>query len=873
MNKLLVSTSILAALGLAGCGGDTIEDLQAETEMETPLSRIVFDPGNGELNIPNDLLMLPSGDAVFDYTLNIPVANPNNFGDPQNALNTQDGWSTNYPFVLEVDVPSGVAIDESTLAAGIHIFEATLGLDINDPECLAIGIPSAGCKVGDKLVFGQDYVLTLLDRDTISVVPLRPLKAGQGHMLVMTKDLLDSSGKSVEGSTTWDLVKQDIDQLPLSTQEQLQLQGLVNTYVDALDGLFTRDELTYVQVFTTLSTEPVLSAIKQLHIAPFATLLQTDPQNAPAALPRITVTSVSESNNALEGLGALTPGLIDSAVAGAVASTPELAPLEPLIPAINFTSLTQCDGLLAASAGMFTTSTGQDFGSPVTNGGVDALAQGVSQGVLGQFGALCAATLYEGNINLPYFSAVPSDENPTAPLTEFWRAACDSGIVLNGLPPADTIEGLTLGPNAETCQQVGLNDIRINGEMVDKNRFITKFSPIPEAKGGIQNLDVQMTVPNPTLIAQLGLTAPAMPESGWPVVMLVHGITSKKEDMLAITGALSVAGFATVAIDQPVHNSRGFELEDGTLIDANGNSATDFLNLASLPTARDNSRQAVSDLLGLRLGLNAVVDATGTDTVMVNGSDVSLMGVSLGAITGGMATAIANDPLPEPLSALSSFYAIEAASLESPGGGQATFLLESPSFGPLIKGNLLASASPEFQQVLIDTFGTVDVNEQQLVAAVNGFLGALSGEQLAAVESVFTQFAFAAQTMTDPSDPINYFEKLADNSNVHMLTVVGDGSAENLPDQVIPPTTSLPTSGQLPLASFMGLETIVSSKAQVSPFDALVLFNQGVHGGSLNPIPNPASTAEMQMQVAAYLASKGQTLPITNEDVISTTGN
>lgn len=871
MKKLLVSTSILAALGLAGCGGDTIEDLQAETEVQTPSSRIVFDPGNGNLNIPNDLLMLPSGDSVFDYTLNIPVANPNDFSDPQNALNTQDGWSTNYPFVLEVDVPPGASIDASTLADGIHIFEATLGLDINDPECLAIGIPSAGCKVGDKLVFGQDYALTLLDRDTISVVPLRPLKGGQGHMLVMTKDLLDSSGKSVQGSTTWDLVKQDIDQFPLSSDSQLQLQGLVNTYVDALDGLFTRDELTYVQVFTTLSTEPVLSTIKQLHISPFATLLQTDPQNAAAALPRITVTSISESNNALEGLGALTQDLIDSTIAGAVATTPELAPLEPLLPVINFSSLTTCNGLLAASAGMFTTSTGQDLGSAGINGAVDALTQGVSEGVLGQFGALCAATLYEGNINLPYFSAIPTEENPTAPLTEFWRAACDSGIVLNALP--DNLENVSLGPNAETCQRVGLNDIRVNGEMVDKNRFITKFSPIPQVQGGIQSLDVQMTIPNPTLIGQLGLPAPAMPEAGWPVVILVHGITSKKEDMLAITGALSIAGFATVAIDQPVHNSRGFELEDGTLIDANGNSATDFLNLASLPTARDNSRQAVSDLLGVRLGLNAVVDATGTDTVMVNGTDVSLMGVSLGAITGGMATAIANDPLPEPLTALSSFYAIQAASLESPGGGQATFLLESPSFGPLIKGNLLAAASPEFQQVLIDTFGTLDVNEQQLVAAVNGFLGALSDEQLAAVNSVFTQFAFAAQTMTDSSDPINYFEKLADNSNVHMITVVGDGSAENLPDQVIPPTTALPTSGQLPLARFMGLETVVASKAQVSPFDALVLFNQGVHGGSLNPIPNPASTAEMQMQVAAYLASKGTLLPITNESVISTTGN
>ena len=35
----------------------------------------------------------------------------------------------------------------------------------------------------------------------------------------------------------------------------------------------------------------------------------------------------------------------------------------------------------------------------------------------------------------------------------------------------------------------------------------------------------------------LGLPATLVePEGGWPVVILQHGITSKKEDMLALTG-------------------------------------------------------------------------------------------------------------------------------------------------------------------------------------------------------------------------------------------------------------------------------------------------------------------------------------------------
>jgi Pla-1/cef family extracellular lipase len=255
MKKLLVSTSIIAALGLAGCGGnETISDIRESTPVTTPQSRIVFDPANGDLNIPNDLLMLPGDDGFFDYTLNIPVADPSDFSDPQNALNVLDGWSTNTPFTINVNVPSGVSLAGETLSSGIQIFEATLGLDQSDPDCAVISVPSAGCKVGDELVFNVDYTLRLLDSDTVSVIPLRPFDGGQGYVLVMTTDLLDTTGKSVQGSTTWDLVKQDIDTAPLATESQLSLQTLVNSHIDALEPVgYTRDELTYFGIYGTVN--------------------------------------------------------------------------------------------------------------------------------------------------------------------------------------------------------------------------------------------------------------------------------------------------------------------------------------------------------------------------------------------------------------------------------------------------------------------------------------------------------------------------------------------------------------------------------------------------------------------------------------------
>ena len=863
MNKLLISTSVLAALGLAGCGGgDTLEELRADAPAQTPFSRIVFDPANGNLNIPNDLLMLPGDDGFFDYTLNIPVDDPTNFGDPQNALNVLDGWSTTQPFVINVETPPNTQLDASTLSAGIHLYEATLGLNQQDPDCAAVPIPSAGCKVGDKLSFGVDYVLNLTDNNTVAVIPLKPLKPAQGYLLVMTDDLKDSSSKSVKGSTTWELVAQDIDTMPLASPSQLSLQTLINLHIDSLANAGVQtDNITYVSAFTTQSVSNVLDTVKQLMIAEFAGRAAAGDPTAGQALPAIVARDVDSGPNSMEALGLVSEALVAGAVQQGIAGLPpEAAELIPAINASDFTSFTTCSGLLVSAGG--------GFGSDIAE--VNVFASGVATGILGQVGQFCAASRYEGNISLPYYSGIPSAENPLAPVNTFWKAACDSGIVLANA--SSVLPSATPGPNAALCNQVGLADVRINGELLDRDRNLTKFNPVPQATGGNQGfetLDVQITVPNVQVAGALGF-AIAKPDAGWPVVMLAHGITSQKEDMLAVTGALSLAGFATVAIDQPIHGSRGFDLDGDGIDELNATtvSATHYLNLGVLPTGRDNLRQSVSDLLGLRLGLNAVVDTTTTQSVDIDTTNVSVFGVSLGAITGGNFASVANTGFEGPLSAFDGMFAIQAASLESPGGGTANFLLESAAFGPLVKGLLLSQGSPDFQAFLISTFGTVNVSEAQLVGAVNGFLGALTPDQLAGANALFNQFAFAAQTMIDSADPINYFGTLASNTPVHMMTVVGDGDA-NLPDQVIPVTTALPLAGQQALANIMGLQQISATAVSTSPISGIVNFTEGAHASSLSPASSAEVTAEMQRQLANYVGSGATAIVITNESVVA----
>lgn len=864
MRKLVLSSSVALALGLAGCGGsdETLSDIQAETEVQTPFSRIVFDPAAGNLNIPNDLLMLPGDDGFFDYTLNIPVADPTDFGDPQNALNVLDGWSTQHPFVINVETPAGTSLDESSLSAGILLFEATLGLDQSDPDCAQISTPSAGCKLGEQLTFGVDYVLSLADDNTVSFVPLKPLKPAQGYMLVMTTDLKDSSGKSVQGSSTWDSVRQDINTNPLSSDAQLQLQGLVNSLVNPLiNAGYEREELTYVSAFTTQSVGNSLDTIKKVMISEFAARAGAGDPTAGQALPAIVVGDVDEDPNAAEALNLLTAEAVAGAVQAGKQGLPEQT--QAFIDATDFSALETCAGLAGTASGQLSAQWGA----------LNEFAVGVSSAILTQVGPFCAAKRYEGNINLPYFLGVPSAENPLAPVNQFWTAACDSGIVLAGAPQ-EALAAATPGPNAQTCSALGLADLRVNGEKLDSARNITKFNPYPQPTGGnmgTEALDVQVTVPDPALAGALGFPI-TMPESGWPVVILAHGITSNKEAMLSITGTLALAGIASVAIDQPIHGSRGFDLDGDGVDDLNATtvSATHYMNLASLPTARDNLRQSVSDLLGVRLGLNAVVDTTASQSVKFDTSRVSIMGVSLGAITGGNFAAIANTSMGGDLAALDGMFAVKQASLESPGGGAAQFLIESPSFGPLIKGLLLSQASEDFVALLNQLYETTDVNEQQLVEAVALFEDNLTPEQAAAVNAVFAEFAFAAQTVMDSGDPTNYAQTLGSNTPVHMMTVVGDGSAENLPDQVIPVSTALPLSGQLPLANLIGLEQVTTTQGpQTDPVSGLVLFNSGAHASSLNPVPNGAVTAEMQRQVATYLASDAALLEINNESVVA----
>ena len=364
---------------------------------------------------------------------------------------------------------------------------------------------------------------------------------------------------------------------------------------------------------------------------------------------------------------------------------------------------------------------------------------------------------------------------------------------------------------------------------------VTALNPSPQARSTQQ-------VP-------LLVSIPKTGSAPWPVVIYQHGITTNRATLLAVADTLAQAGFAAVAIDLPLHGLTGDET-DGTqafympgkertfdldLLDNATNapgpdgitdaSGSHFINLASLLTARDNLRQAVADLFGLTRAL-ADMDYDGDGNGDFDTGNVRFLGHSLGAMVGTVFLAL------EP--------GVGAATLAMPGGGIAKLLDGSARFGPVIAAGLAANGvnkgSPEYEA-----------------------------------------FLASAQTVLDSADPINYAGDTTNGRGIHLLEVAND---QVIPNNVlnIADTVPSPTAGTDPLIAAMGLDKLTQSSSGSTPLTGWVLFSAGHHGSLLTPDdangeadPTSASVmAEMQQQLAGFLASNGTSLNIGNTSVVNT---
>lgn len=407
------------------------------------------------------------------------------------------------------------------------------------------------------------------------------------------------------------------------------------------------------------------------------------------------------------------------------------------------------------------------------------------------------ANIYVGTLELPYYQSAPNGPDPTPALAGFWQNA-DNNVV-------------------GTFDTAGAPD----------------YTPVATST---QTVPVIMSVPNSTSMSQ-----GVMPAEGWPVTVFQHGITRNRLDVLTIADAMADVGRVVIGIDMPLHGitdsdspfhasqsetdadmERTFDLDivvnspaDGEEPDPNapesgpdGNiddSGEFFYNLSSLPTARDNLRQAVADLFVL----GASIEGAQAEGLILNSGNITFYGQSLGGIVG--TTVLAFDDR------------YQAASIAVAGGGIAQLLANSDSFGPVISSGLEAAG--------------VETGSAQ-----------------------FNAFLLAAQTLVDSGDPINHAPTIAENSPVrlHLIEVIDDAVIPNF-------VPTAPLSGTRPLARVLNVLQTDTSTTE----NALVRFSEGDHGSILGSPASLAATVEMQTQVALFALTQGAQLTITNTEVIA----
>lgn len=448
----------------------------------------------------------------------------------------------------------------------------------------------------------------------------------------------------------------------------------------------------------------------------------------------------------------------------------------------------------------------------------------------------------------PMVSAMPSLAKLSAALADPAEQANMVQQLSTGVFADDPVDVTKLATDpTEQLKLVGSTLFLSDGTQLDSDRIITRYSPVPVVKS-LEDVEFLLFTP----------------ETGTPtdVVIYQHGITSAKENAYSFAFNMVRAGVAVIAIDLPIHGTRSLDDQRSANADVLA-----YLNLSNLAVARDNLRQSVLDVLGLRAslvvsaqaGLLASSPLQGFNPMM--GSKVKMLGHSLGGIVGTSAVAAANNTLGSPTA--DALYTFSGASIQNAGGQIGNLLLGSSNFGPQIKHNLAYAASADYAD-----YADASCTGKSDKECYEFFEANASAEDLAKLNAGFSSFIYAAQTTLDTVDPFTNASDLMASGSLStpffMTEVDGD---DTVPNNV----ANAPFAGTEPLAAKLGLTTVNSSNTTVSPSASFVQFNAtATHstfaspGGTLADLDHHV---EMQTENADFLVDDMLT-DVTNIDVL-----
>ncbi|BBR41798.1 lipase [Aeromonas allosaccharophila] len=809
MKKKLIYAAVLSAL-LAGCGGD---DNKGDTTSSLDYAL------SGANGIRPSVLAPRASDGTLKFSTETA-----DLSNPVSALSTLDGWSTTQPVqlvpatVTGVSVPAPAASEYASAVAPLYLLELVLDPVTQRP---------VGVKNNKPLTYGSDFVVSD-GGGKLNLVPLKPLNPSSYYMIVATDSLKDSRSTPLKAGGDYSNFKSAAG---ATTQEQT-----INGLISLQEGLFkaatgiTSDRVIFSDWFATQSGADVLLAVKSA---------------AASVLKSPSLDAASLWKQDARGNTSLPATYTISSLNGGVDFLTQLA-AEPFLPQ------DQKDALSAA------------FGTGMPLNGVAQLTK-----------------VYTGTVKLPYFLSTPALAGSwDKAKTQSWHGAMPSlyaianalkagdtevigGLVGAGVDPA-LLGELIADPSrqsellTEASKLIGVT-LTSGGKPLDAERNIGRFNPLP-ALTEVQSVPLRIFAAGP--LANVT-----------DVIIYQHGVTSIKENAYALAlgqigaGATASKSVAVVVIDHPLHGERGYALSGSTDTVTTSENPTPYLNLGYLTVARDNLKQSVADLLGLRLAVG-LANAKGLGGQLGGaGLKVHFLGHSLGAIAGANLLAVANQTTGSALA--DALFKFDTGGLAMPGGGIAPLLLNSPSFGPTIKMSVLTSGSPELKAGF--TAYAPNCKTAAATCFVNEFLPSLDAATQAGAASTLQSYTFAAQSVLDSADPINLGSGVAKSFPLFATEIVGDG-ALSLPDQVIPNSiASAPLGGTEPLFRVLGLQELKGSGVLPAGHHA-ARFLKGGHSSLLAPDENfdqaGAVTTEIQTQFASFFMSGGAAVKVTDDTLI-----
>ncbi|PSV46693.1 VolA/Pla-1 family phospholipase [Photobacterium indicum] len=818
MNKKLLALLVASTLGLTACGDD------ATTSGDPTLNPNIGESLKAETKINFDLVSDPSKPVIVTPTY---LAM-----DSFDGTIKTDGDVGTEGYSTDISNPAVALGKTDGWSTNQPIIIEFTGNNLNAETAedgfylLETGDPSssdyANTSPTPLTVANGDFIVSASGK-TLTIIFLKPLKPASQYQFAVTSDLKDEKGNPVGMSSTYAVLKSTTP-TPDMALEPAQKVAHLSEATFAAAGI-DKDKIIFSNWFTTASAGDVMYAAK----AASALALQKGADKVWTG----TAISTDVSSEDLSKLLTMTTPIKDTAAS--------------------------------------------DNNKDV----------------------------YKGNVYLPYYLETDAAKFASTPWQSGMPSLASIQYVLENGPDADkaivmaklteleiTLEDLEkIATNPEIQLRIlplltGQDIILSDGKPLDEERLITRYSPVPKLKSVQQVEYTLITPPDGSACQAVGANQ---------VTIFQHGITADKDTLQTSNlpdEIISNSCNAIFAIDLPLHGTRGISLPDGSTVNASTDPSI-FLNLLYLPVGRDNIRQSITDQINLRVAIGlqfariaaeieaGVIDPTSELNWLSPTKGVNFVGHSLGAITGIDLAYVANRTVNEETDPL--LFNINKFALANPGAGIPYLLLESGSFGNFVKGTLLSASSDEFAAVcsnsgLIQMATCYGLYERSLVNS--GSNESLS--QLESIYSLYSEFAYASQTILDTVDPLNHAPLISEQTPVYMSMTIDDST---IPNYLTPRATVEGTDIMKPYSAFAGTLNLVS-EAQLGltptidnvtgdkPLKTAAFFTVGSHTSFMQETslpPGKPATLEMQEHVASLINGDGTTLTVNNNGGILTT--